>query len=127
MTNYEKITAAAKMGYACKFKDLGGDEYTIVSFRDDDDFYYADSSGKVRSEWSELFFESFDENKYEIMGYTYVGHLFGEPVVPEGQRFIVKGGNKIGDVELFNNGFISLVLPNRTKTYHLSELEPVFD
>ena len=133
MTTLEQIKAAARMGYSAKLKHK--DKFLVVGLEGESGIILRNEEELFKS-WvtkSEGKLELKDE--LEITGFLYVGHLFGKPEIPEGQRFRVKELNQIGkfkglvgvgvgtDLWLSFEGDFKL-----TRTiFNKSELEPIFN
>lgn len=69
------------------------------------------------------------ENKIKIDSFIYAGHLFGEPVIPEGQRFRVKETGEVGEFMFEERSVVKLACPayNMSILFQKEELEPIFD
>lgn len=126
MTNLEKIIAASKMGYSA----ILNDKYKVIHISEDsivlghgefiDSVYFKDRDTQRLSPASNL-------NNYEVTGYLYVGHLFGEPVIEEGQKFRVEETGEVGKFFKKIKTLIVLDFNGVCNDYSPNELEPVFD
>jgi len=131
LSNLDKIIAASK-GYSCKIN--GSIVIQIITS-------VISLGGRVvLMDGSFIPIEKYPTIKniddFEITGYVYVGHLFGEPEITEGQRFRVRGQDKVingKQSELFPS-FISQILKDikgnpigSLNNYDKQELEPVFE
>lgn len=129
-TNLEIIKSAAKMGYSA-----------ILELQaDDSDILYDLGTGKVTYcndiyvqfqhgpdiKWKDVEFD----NQWTITGFLYVGHLFGEPEIPEGQKFRVKETGEIFEFKENAPKLPSVVRletnPQASFLFDKSEIEPVF-
>jgi len=113
MTNLEIIKAAAGMGYSAvlKYKELD------LRYKKNKVVFIEKNAVRLQDG---SFLLNKDLKHYEIIDYIYCGHLFGEPVIPEGQIFRVKKNGAI--IDSSNPLHFSLLT-----FYKKEELEPVFD
>ncbi len=87
LDNIDKIVSASKMGYSAVLQTKHGKLKTIRLAENHIVFKGLNESG-----WTIL--KRFLHH-YKITSYIHVGHLFGEPVIEEGQKFRVKENGKI--------------------------------
>ncbi len=122
MNNLEKIKAASVMGYSATLLFKNGGPVQVVRIWEAVFGGYCIATNDGDS------FISLAGYDYEIIGYLYVGQLFGEPVIPIRQRFRVKEtGEVLEFMNLTNYGVFELKRMPRAIGYSGSELEPVFD
>lgn len=117
MKTLEKIKAAAKMGYSAKLE-----RWKVVGISGEI-IYTKDENGICAP-------LLLSPEYLEITGFLYVGMLFGEPEIPEGQRFRVKEtGEKLRFEEslVYKNGFLFIDEEGNYVVYSKEELEPAFD
>lgn len=127
LSNLQIIKRAASMGYApilqlptkvrsAQFVNINGDYIDVII------------DGLIES------ISLRDLRIWEITGFIYVGMLFGEPKIEEGQRFRVKETGEVGKY-ICSGEKPSLALdcvrietnPQASFVFSKSELEPVFD
>lgn len=129
LTNLEIIKAAAGMGYSATLKKQSKKEtFQVVSiiYNEGELVGTVDNEGLTAT----FFGENLGDSDYcNISGFLYVGHLFGEPVIPEGQRFRVK---KTGEIKrVSSHDKLSILLFNGqnqgASLYSFVEIEPVFN
>lgn len=116
LSNLQIIERAAEMGYAAKFL-VEEKEFLVVSF-------YRNQIG-VR--WPNGMADTFTFEDAKITSYLYVGHLFGEPVIPEGQRFRLKETGEVLTFFRTRGGGFHLEMNESGDVWHKEEVEPVFD
>jgi hypothetical protein len=141
MTNLEIITAARKMGYTPILKTLNDDVNAVLlhEIEDNEDDWarliVRLDNGKVAN-WNNK-----NDDGLVIVGWLFVGHLFGEPEIPQKQKFRVK---RTGEGIIYWSGyFISEAKWNPEEDgffskpwekewcgepeKRMNEIEPVFD
>lgn len=122
MTTLEIIKAAAKMGYSASFtwkKRTDGIKYPKYQVAS------VSRQSVITTHLSEFSNYVINE-KMEIMGFIYAGHLFGEPEIPEGQRFRFKESKEIFTATGYGEDLI-LYRPYGPLVAKKYDVEPVFD
>lgn len=132
MTTLEKIIAASKMGFSCELYLKGEsskDPWKVVGVNQLGVWVFSEHTHAKCH-----FIKKSDLSSYKRKRWLYVGHLFGEPVIPEGGHlFKTKSGElwmgyqveQMKDCALIES-IDSYDLKFRI-TSSKSELEPVFD
>jgi hypothetical protein len=149
MNNLEQIKAGAKMGYSAMFtlntkntdypfysgKKLN---YTVIGFgkRGKESIVLLKLKRKGEIIPHEWVFDSAKKHdkRIKITGWLYVGQLFGENKIEEGQKFRVKETGEIGKFVNYcvNSGIPYLRgfdkdRPDYEEAFKQSEIEPVFE
>ena len=134
LTNLEIIKKAAEMGYSAKIKRENSrkKERVIVGATDNTVLLRGLESCTCSCLSNSNLLDNIEQ--YSITGFLYVGHLFGEPKIQEGQRFRVREtGEIISKGEENDAGefyFKTLDLDDHRAQFDIykpSELEPVFE
>lgn len=132
LSTLDKIIAASKMGYSATLKiehNFAGYAPALHVIG----MWTGAPLGLQEGENKAILLGHDDLIDYKITGYLYCGHLFGEPVIPEGQKFRVKGRGDIFDSirqESYDRILLKISPNNKRYSYNLfakSELEPVFE
>ena len=144
MNNLDTIKEAARRGYSAILNEDGGAEdlqftYKVVNplidpEKQDMAHYRTGVLLDCGSSVSWYGSEQINRKKWTIKGYVYAGHLFGGPVIPEGQRFRVRKAGEIA--ETFNDDNLPLLKPSLLhlkysdgswNSFSKEDIEPVFE